>query len=72
MTIVVTMKDGDGKYILSNSEVGVVGGGGVQTLTAKLIGSKTYLMRYCVFFIIILYIFKDFLFSRNAIKLHLN
>lgn len=40
MTIVVTMKDGDGKYILSNSEVGAVGG--VQTLTAKLIGSKTF------------------------------
>lgn len=37
MTIVVTMKDGNGKYILSNSEVG-----DVQTLRATLIGSKMF------------------------------
>lgn len=69
MTIVVTMKNGDGKYILSNSEVG----GGVQTLTAKLIGSKTFLFffkkRYSVYlmwywvFLLLFYTFSNIFFS---------
>lgn len=65
MTIVVTMKDGDGKYIFSNSEVG-----GRSNTYSKAYWKQNgffkrhsvYLMLYCVF-LLLFYTFSNIFFS---------
>lgn len=52
MTIVVTMKDADGKYILSNSGVEGVGGAFKHTYWKQIIFSANLVVYFCFFIII--------------------